>query len=117
MNLGEANICLGPDTALTNNPCPITLYDSGFFDLNSSEGQYLSIYRHEANINDAYFYPQEIRAFQTPNLVNSSTVVITEYTGSNGTVPENLIEHLTQRTHKTGVGPINDAAGNRDISL
>ena len=73
----------------------MSTYDSGIFDLANDVGQYLSIYRQGTSSAGTSFNLQEVRVFQAPNLVNSSTVVITDYNGSNGTVPENLIEHLT----------------------
>ena len=97
LRMGMAEICLGSSTSPVSNTCPLSTFDSGFFDLANDVGQYLSIYRQGTTsvADGAAFNLQEVRVFQTPNIVNSSTVVITDYTGSNGTFPENLIQHLT----------------------
>ena len=51
----ESRICLGPSTSPASNTCPVTALDSGFFDLNNIEGQYLSLYRPGISPSDSTY--------------------------------------------------------------
>ena len=58
-----------------------------------------------------YFNINEVRLYGMPNLVNSSTIVITSYSPiSLDGGPENLINNLDMQSHRWDLPPIIDAA-------
>ena len=88
--MGTSKLCVGDDatgpTAGTNTCLPYDIFDGGFHSLSGLKGRYAYVYRVGDSIaNDKIFNLSKLRFYQTPNLVNSGTLFITNgYTPSTG---------------------------------
>ena len=71
-----------------------------------TEGQYFSIRRSGTSPDGLYFSISEIRLYQTPNLVTSATKVLTTYTATSATSPDNLVNNLGNRANRVDFFPL-----------
>ena len=105
--MGTSKLCVGDDatgpTAGTNTCLPYDIFDGGFHNLSGLKGRYAYVYRvGESTANDKIYNLSKLRFYQTPNLVNSSTLFITNgYTASTGEEADNLKSNLKIRSSRT----------------
>ena len=81
--IGTSKFCVGDDvsgpTAGTNNCLPFNILDGGFHDLSGLKGRYAYFYRvGDSMVGDKIYNLSKLRFYQTPNLVNSGTLFITD---------------------------------------
>ena len=106
--MGTSKFCVGDDAtgpiAGTNSCLPYNIFDGGFHDLSGLKGRYAYFYRvGDSMVGDKIYNLSKLRFYQTPNLVNSGTLFIT-----NGYIPaasyeiNNLKNNLKSRSPRAG---------------
>ena len=107
--MGTSKLCVGDDatgpTAGTNTCLPYDIFDGGFHSLSGLKGRYAYVYRvGDSTVGDKIYNLSKLRFYQTPNLVNSDTLFITNgyipnpVFGPSVLVVDNLKNNLKTRT-------------------
>ena len=102
--MGTSKLCVGDDatgpTAGTNTCLPYNIFDGGFHSLSGLKGRYAYVYRVGDRVSgDKIYNLSKLRFYQTPNLVNSGTLFITNgYTPNRGFEVDNLKNNLKTRS-------------------
>ena len=120
--MGTSKLCVGDDatgpTAGTNTCLPYDIFDGGFHSLSGLKGRYAYVYRVGDRVSgDKIYNLSKLRFYQTPNLVNSGTLFITNgYTPFTGLEVDNLKNNLKTRSPRNGnFAQINASGGTLSI--
>ena len=115
--MGTSKLCVGDSatgpTAGTNTCLPYDIFDGGFHSLSGLKGRYAYVYRvGDSTVGDKIYNLSKLRFYQTPNLVNSGTLFIT-----NGYKPitdfevDNLKNNLKTRSPRASTNAQINAIG------
>ena len=115
--MGTSKLCVGDDatgpTSGTNTCLPYDIFEGGFHSLSGLKGRYAYVYRvGYSMVSDKIYNLSKLRFYQTPNLVNSGTLFITNgYTPNPGLEVDNLKNNLRTRSPRSGNFAQIDAIG------